>query len=430
MGIMVTKHRSGSLYKRGNVYWLKYMVDGKRVYQSLDTKILAEAEKKRAETMRPIMAAETVDALAVLTRRLDTARTEEQRLADEASPPLKLADAWDAYLKAHNRPDTGEATLAQYQVQFDRFTKWVAGKYPDKQFLRDIDESVAAEFIGWLVEGKRSGNTINKYRNLLSLVFETLKAKARLTINPWTGIQRRKQKTQSRRELTVDELKQVCGAAQGELRLLFALGIYTGMRLGDCATLRWGEVDLQRNRISRVPSKLENREGVKPLVLGIHPVLAGMLAEIPKAGRRGFVLPQTAERYIRRRTDVTHDIQAHFKTCKIDTLGDARGRSRAAVVVGFHSLRHTFVSMQAESGTPLSVVQAIVGHGNPAMTRHYTHISEKAATSAIQLLPAVIGEHAAATQKKYDLPTPVREKLLAMTPENWNAIRDELIAGT
>ena len=36
---------------------------------------------------------------------------------------------------------------------------------------------------------------------------------------------------------------------------------------------------------------------------------------------------------------------------------------RAVVEVGFHSLRHTFVSLQAESGTPQTVVQAIVGHG-------------------------------------------------------------------
>ena len=50
----------------------------------------------------------------------------------------------------------------------------------------------------------------------------------------------------SRRELTIDELRKVCQTATGELRTLLALGIYSGLRLGDCATLRWGEVDLPR----------------------------------------------------------------------------------------------------------------------------------------------------------------------------------------
>ena len=43
--------------------------------------------------------------------------------------------------------------------------------------------------------------------------------------------------------------------------------------------------------------------------------------------------------------------------------------TRAVVEVGFHSLRHTFVSLCRAAGAPLSVVEAIVGHASPAMTR-------------------------------------------------------------
>jgi len=40
----------------------------------------------------------------------------------------------------------------------------------------------------------------------------------------------------------------------------------------------------------------------------------------------------------------------------------------------------------------LSVVEAIVGHSNPAMTRHYTHVSELAAAHAVNGLPAIMGD--------------------------------------
>jgi UDP-glucose 4-epimerase len=40
----------------------------------------------------------------------------------------------------------------------------------------------------------------------------------------------------------------------------------------------------------------------------------------------------------------------------------------------------------------LAVVEAIVGHSNPSMTRHYTHVGELAAGQAVAALPYLIGE--------------------------------------
>ena len=60
--------------------------------------------------------------------------------------------------------------------------------------------------------------------------------------------------------------------------------------------------------------------------------------------------------------------------------------------MGFHSLRHTFVSLCRAAGAPLSVVEAIVGHASPAVTRHYTHTGEAAARASVALLPSVFGD--------------------------------------
>jgi integrase len=55
----------------------------------------------------------------------------------------------------------------------------------------------------------------------------------------------------------------------------------------------------------------------------------------------------------------------------------------------FHSLRHTFITMQAERGTPLQVVQDLVGHMSSAVTRHYTHISDNVARAAVEKLDSI-----------------------------------------
>ena len=231
----------------------------------------------------------------------------------------------------------------------------------------------------------------------------------------------------SRRELTVEELKRVCLSAQGEMRLLFALGLYTGLRLGDCATLKWGEVDLVRGVIRRIPNKTARRNPT-PVLVPIHAVLRSMLEETAKAKRSGFVLPGMAEQYTACPTDMAHEIQAHFKANAITTAGESSdNRARTAVVVGFHSLRHTFVSLCREANAPLAVVEAIVGHSNPAMTRHYTHVSQEAATMAVAALPQLTGVELPAARI-----IPSHEEIVAdlhaMSGENWKTLRDKLIS--
>ena len=61
-------------------------------------------------------------------------------------------------------------------------------------------------------------------------------------------------------------------------------------------------------------------------------------------------------------------------------------RKLAANIYSLHSFRHTFVSFCANTGVPLAVVAEIVGHGNPAMTEHYSHISTESKRSAIMAL--------------------------------------------
>ena len=79
----LTRPRTGSLYRRGNVWWLRFMVDGKRAFHNLHTESKEDAERQQAELMRPLQTAEKADVLAVLVQRLNVAKAESEAAADE-----------------------------------------------------------------------------------------------------------------------------------------------------------------------------------------------------------------------------------------------------------------------------------------------------------------------------------------------------------
>lgn len=396
---MKTKTRTGYIFKRGNNFYCAWRVNDKLITRALRDECgqpittREKAETAREKYISPIAAADEAEILEHLKHKLEGRKAEIAKWEDEKNPPLAIDQTWKQFLASPNRPDSGDSTLRQYEFQWQAFADWMKEKQADKPTLREVTREIAEEYASSLNHGKFSASTYNKHLNLLTLVFRVVKNKAKLASNPWEDIQRKRIVANSRRELTVDELRNVCQAATGELQTLLALGIYSGLRLGDCATLRWGEVDLPRGMIRRIPNKTARRNS-KPVIVPIHPVLRDMLAATPLNQHSEYVLPEMAALYAHSVCAVTDRVQHHFKKCgiKLHKPGTGTDGKRAVIEVGFHSLRHTFVSLCRESNAPLAVVESIVGHSNPSMTRHYTHVGELAAGRAVAALPSIMGD--------------------------------------
>jgi integrase len=446
------KRGAGRLYKRDGsgkehkadsdkhgVFWLEYRVNGKRIRQRLldehgdSIKNIRAAKKARDKILRPLRGADKVEQLQTIQEKLSTAETELARAVEESNPPLSLLSAWGAYMDSTERPDSGEATLMDYEGYWGRFYKWTQALEPAPKYLRDITPKIAKDYAAALIAAKVSPNTYNKHTGFLRLFFRVLAEPARISENPFARdrIGRKKMKPNVRRELTIAELKDVLATATGDLQTLLFIGTFTGLRLGDCCTLKWGEVDLDRGLIRRIPNKTASKQ--KPVFVGIPAYLHAKLSETPPAKRKGYVLPKYAELYNYRsatgrpnkQPEITREIQAHFKAREIQTLKEGTGPGtgkRAVVEVSFHSLRHTYVSLHAEAGTPQAVVQSIVGHGSPAMTAHYSHIGEETARRVAGVLELSEEEPARAP-----LPPWARELIEGMTPKNLNERKKELL---
>ena len=386
---------AGTLEKRPDgVFRARWTVDGKTYTRTTGTTDRREAEKRLAEIVAPFNLKSEAATLEGLAAKVAGVRAEIKRRED-AAPALTLAGLWDAFKASPRRADCGPTSLEVYRAKVERLVAWTAKNRPDFHEVRDFDEDAAAAFFADLA-AEVLPETYNAYLTTARYVWRVVKKDARWTSDPFEEIRRRTAAPHRRRELTVDELRTVAGAVRGEMRTLFATGIYTGLRLGDCACLNWKSIDFTRGLLSVVPMKTARHSQGRPLEIPMHPALAAILAETPPDRRRGLVNPELAAMYKETHgARLSAAVQKVFTACGIETHGEKDGH-RASVEVSFHSLRHTFVSLCANNGTPLSVVQAIAGHADPHMTEHYFHESLAATRRAVAALPDILTDEAAA----------------------------------
>ncbi len=434
----MAKNRTGFVFKRGGRYYIQWRVSGKLYSKALtgpDGKPVSnakQAEAARLQHMAAFLAGDEVGVLKAISERIAGREAELVRLQDEQAPALELSKVWTAYASSTSRPDTGPSTMEQYGQQWHRFLRWTQEKHPGLGKLRDVTKEIAGQYATHLMGEGISSNTYNKHIGLLNLVWRSLQESANLPANPWASIKRRVISHQGRRAFSESELRLVITTATGELKILLSIGLFTGLRLKDACLLSWGDVDMARRIITIVPAKVARRKPA-PVIIPLHPVLNELLGDLPKGGK--YVLPAVAQRYLQGPYLVTDAVQNHFQKCGIKTQREGTGEGsgkRASVECGFHSLRHSFVSICRAANVPLSVVESIVGHSNPGMTRVYTHTSEESATAAIGLLPDVVNG-----TKALPAPPPPAEAdpmpgivatLESMTTDNWQARRDDLLA--
>ena len=424
-----TKPRTGRIFKRGDVFWLRYQIDGERFAESLETKSEREAKAKAGEIMTPIRLADKAAALKIIQNRVEDAETEAKIAYDLSNPPLALAQVWSEFLHSDAVP-AGKRTLAEYEGHWQTFWDWLQANRAGVVYLRDITPEIAENFLKSLVGRGLSGQRTNKYLQFLKSLCHELRKPARMDANPFAEIKRRKQTGVSKRPLTVEEIRNLIETSEGELQTLFYIGAFTGLRLGDAATLRWDEIDLARGLIRRVPRKTAYKGKAAAVVVGIPAVLAKHLGGLRRSG--AYVTPKCAEQYLRNPSVVAHWIQRRMEDSGIETRLDGTGGDtgkRGVAVAGFHSLRHFFISAQAQAGTPQAVLQKLAGHGNPMMSQHYVHVDDDTARmTAAKMPPLLTGE--TAEPPREPLPSWAIAELRKITGKNWRRIVAKMLDGT
>jgi len=338
---------------------------------------------------------------------------------------LPLAEAWHHYEMSPNRRDIAQVTLDSKRNVWMAFARWMEKYHIEIGHLAEVTEEAVSEYLAQL-RCRHAATTYNNHVCALREVFRLLADKAGVAHDPWAGVCLRADDSVSRRELAIDEVERLYAAASkagAEWKLLFMTGIYTGLRLGDCCRLTWENVNLERQVIQVIPEKTKKHAHGRPVTIPIHASLMQALREArdegwgmrDEAGGRAspraetecpcsdvaltgnaavpaatsYINPTIANLYLNENWRLDAGLTRIFKAANITMSVRMDGRSRKSVVASFHSLRHTFVSLSANAGVPLPVVQSIVGHCSTAMTRHYYHENEDVLRKAVSAIPVI-----------------------------------------
>ncbi len=429
---MTRKLRRGSLYQRGSVYWLKYMVDGRMLYQSLDTTNKAEAEKKRSEIMRPLLAGAKSDVMAAMVNRLEDAQQAQKDLA----PALEIAEAWPAYERAGNRPDSGPRTLAGYASQFSRFQRWLDANHAAIVELRHVDSKIATAYAADLKAAGVTPSTYNQHIKTLDLIWSVLKVSAKISVNPWawdkkskTGMQRLtiNKVAHRKKALSLEQIETLLATAAGDYKDMLTLLAYTGQRLVDIVMLMWDSVDFRRRVITLCPRKTERRTA-KEVFIPLLPAAESVLLKRKRAGK--YVFPDLVAEYHRDvGSAMVKKLGAIFDAAGLDRHKEGNG-GRAVVAYGAHSLRHGFITIARAAGIPDAVIRQITGHSSSEMVEHYTQF-DKALAGALAMksldsaLPVEPAKALPPAQPDMDK---IRSLVAALTPQNARSVKTQLLA--
>ena len=182
---------------------------------------------------------------------------------------------------------------------------------------------------------------------------------------------------------TDDEVARFLRAAfaQGQLvGTLYATAVYTGMREGELAGLRWDKVDFERRLITvdfsfDGPTKADDVRYV-PILDPLLPLLKAWRLMCP--GQIVFptiagTMQQPSARVFQ---EVLHTVLDQAGFPKTTTKTEKGERTRRYIV--FHDTRHSFASHWVMKGGDLFKLQKILGHKTVQMTMRYAHLAPAA----------------------------------------------------
>ena len=314
-----------------------------------------------------------------------------------------LDDFLDGYL-FNVKKNTLKPTSFDRDVRTSNLIKKYIGSYTIEQLTAPF---IQVELINKLKSDDYAYSTIHKVYVLLNECLQYAVDTDKLVKNPCKLVKQPSKKTfdtkeirwLSEEEIQVFKEQAVATYKNGKARYIYGLPvsliIYTGLRCGELAALKWSDVDFE-NKIITIKKnivtaydydgtdnkklRIQLQESTKtskgrkiPLIKSAEDILNNIKSQYKEINQDGFVVNNSD------------------KMVTVSTLSDSYVNIANGAGIenplGVHTLRHTFASLLIKKGVDIKIVSEILGHKDVSFTYNiYVHILEEQKTYAMGLL--------------------------------------------
>lgn len=368
-----------NLILRNGVYYLCAMVCNVQIRQSLHTGDLAEARMLRDAKLSMLRVhKDEKSLLQYLQRQLEGISKEEEEKAKSAVMGPQLEAAWGLFERDPGRRDCKQTQLDNHRHNWGEFLEWMKATHPNVRFCREVTRGICQEWAADVWKNTRSINNYNKKISTVRYVFTSIIRYDEDFKQPMELIHRKKDVDAIIKEpFTTEDLMAIFRCQDAEFVRLCAVGLYTTLRFTDARTLRWDMMDAKLSRLVAV----HHKTGADASQV-IAPELREILERVPLEKRSGYVCSNFAT--MSKSTAVCL-MQRTLQAIGIRTTKQIVGKNgelRNACIKGFHSFRHTAITLALRNGAGVAQVKRLAGHASEGMQARYTHLGDEDAGDA------------------------------------------------
>lgn len=333
------------LYKRGLVWWMDFVYQGKQVRRSTET-----GDRKLAQRIFNKVNGEIAEGkwFEHLEREDRTFRELVEKYLSEYSAP-------------HKKPSS--------HLRDKCITAHLMGSFADAPLTEITTKSISDYKVKRRGEGV-SPRTINYELTVMSHAFNlAIREWEWLKDNPVQRVAKEKVRNQIERWLTANEEKDLLKVSPKWLQDIILFAIHTGLRQGEILDLKWSQVDLERKTI--------------------------FIAEQKNQGVDTLPINETVKKILMGKSNTGQSPNDHVFSSMNNTRMNNRNLIRAFHTaadkaeikkIRFHDLRHTFATRLVQAGVDIYKVQKLGRWKTVSMVQRYAHHYTESLRSGVEVM--------------------------------------------
>lgn len=339
---------AGTKRKRGkNSYFLEYMYEGERYFQTVKATSPSEADRKLA---------------------LFIAEVEKGNYNNQSS--ITFTEMAQMFLDKYAKNNLSDTTVINYKCQLNKYILDNIGTYKlsklKKLHIQDFANKLYEEY-------NLSSKTIKNYINLISSILEKAIEWGYINTNVANNVNIPKNYNKPKKEQEIynnEEIKLLFEALKNEeepFKTMVYISFYTGARRGEVLALRWKDIDFDNNIINIVQNKIRKVDGTK-------------IKETKNKRSRNFVAPQALMTKIKEiyNNQNKEDLMFDYYPATYTRMWQNFIKKHNLKYITLHDLRHTNGSILASKGVDIVTIAKRLGHLPATASAYYLHaVSEE-----------------------------------------------------